>query len=109
MASDRHHAVVDLTDDSSDVVSTPSSSSVSLSNDDHSRSSYMPSPSNPAKRSRIDPPANLNPLALLNPRAYIANGLSSNAGSNEIQPFPTRTQQEPDRTRISLDRRMENL
>ena len=112
MASDRHHAVVDLTDDSSDVPSTPSSSSTSnitLSNDDHFRSSYISSPSNPAKRSRIDSPANLNPLALLNPRAYIANGSSSNPGTNEIRPFPSRTQQELDRTGMSFNKRMENL
>src|SRR5438046_1464146 len=112
MASDRHHTVVDLTDDSSDVPSTPSSSSTSninRSNNDHSQSSYIPSPFNPAKRSRIDPPANLNPLALLNPRAYIANGSSSSAGRNEIQSFPSRTKQETDRTGISFNKRMENL
>ena len=112
MASDRHHTVVDLTDDSSDVPSTPSSSSTSninRSSDDHSRSSYIPSPSNPAKRSRIEPPANLNPLALLNPRAYISNGSSSNPGGYEIQSFPSRAQQELNRAEMSFNKRMENL
>lgn len=112
MASERHHTVVDLTDDSSDVPSTPSSSSTSninLSNDDYSRSSYIPSPSNPAKRSRVDPSANLNPLALLNPRAFIANGSSSNPGAGEIQSLTSRAQQEEDRTGMSFNKRMENL
>jgi hypothetical protein len=112
MASDRHHIVVDLTDDSSDVPSTPSSSSTSninRSSDDHSRSSYISSPSNPAKRSRIEPHANLNPLALLNPRAYISNGSSSTPGGYEIQSFPSRAQQELNRAEMSFNKRMENL
>src|SRR5208282_4674059 len=104
MAYNGHHAVVDLTDDSDVPSPSPSNNTIRFSS--HPSSSYIASAQNPAKRSRIEP-HNLNPLALLNPRGYIGKG--SSPSRSEIQSFPTRVQQEMDRTAISLDKRMESL
>jgi hypothetical protein len=103
MAFNQHYAVVDLTDDS-DVPSSSSTTSAAFSSD--TPPSYVPSAQNPAKRSRIGP-TNLNPLALLNPRAYIANGSSSTR--NDIHSFPIVTQQEMGYTALSFNKQMENL
>jgi hypothetical protein len=96
---ERRHDVVDLTDDS-----------------DVSSSSYAASPLNPAKRTRIDP-SNLTPIALLNPRAYLAN--NSPAGSSSSRNEQHQQQQHrshsghqtPDTATasMSLNRRMESL
>lgn len=99
MASNRHHPVVDLTDDY-DVSSTKRSPSSPLT--------YVPSAQNPAKRSRIDFTTNENPLSLLNPRGYLGNG-SIPSSRNDIQSFPSGDQEERDRTAITFNKRMENL
>jgi hypothetical protein len=94
---ERRHDVVDLTDDS-----------------DVSSSSYAASPLNPAKRTRIDP-SNLTPIALLNPRAYLANnspGASSSSRNGQHQQQRSHSgRQTPDTATapVSLNRRMESL
>jgi hypothetical protein len=94
---ERRHNVVDLTDDS-----------------DVSSSSYAASPLNPAKRTRIDP-SNLTPVALLNPRAYLANnnspGGSSSSRNGQQQQRSHSGRQTPDTATapVSLNRRMESL
>jgi hypothetical protein len=108
------HSIVDLTDDS-DTSGMASSSNTSrhfstpnIVDMDRSRSAatYVASASNPAKRSRID--ANtFNPAALLNPRAFVANG--SSPAKADIQSFPSRAKQELDRTAVSFNKRMEAL
>ena len=110
MAADGH-SVVDLTDDSDTVTGiapTPSSSTNYRypSTNNHLTSSYVPSPSNPAKRSKIDPSA-LSPLALLNPRAYVGNGTPLSGA--DIQSFTSRVPEGQDRTAMTLDKRIEAL
>jgi hypothetical protein len=103
------HSFVDLTDDSdpNGMASNDSITNHQL-NDDSNRpgSSYRPSTANPAKRSRIDTPQ-LNPLALLNPRAYVGKGASPSTA--DIQSFPSKAKQELDRSAISFNKRMESL
>jgi len=111
MAADGH-SVVDLTDDSdtttSGMASTPSSSSNYrfTSTSTPPNPSYLLSAANPAKRSRIDA-ATLNPLALLNPRAYVRNGVTG--GTPDIQSSVSRAPLAQDRTPITLDKRLESL
>jgi hypothetical protein len=100
MASERH-AVVDLTDDTNSP--DPSNFTRFDPSSDPSRSSYVPSALNPAKRSRVEPP-NLNPLALLNPRAYVANGSTP----SDIQTFSSRPR-EQNRATLSLNQHMEAI
>src|SRR5271170_5460324 len=110
MASDRF-PIVDLTDDSESSSSSSTYSNNLRFNDSSSRHTYLPSALNPAKRSRIDFPT-LSPMALLNPRAFVGKSSSSPSSSparNETQPFPTRAQQDLDRTGISFNKRMESL
>src|SRR5271169_4791521 len=100
---------VDLTDDSSDGNSHSSNHSRFNYIDNPRSSTYVPSISNPAKRSRIDIPS-LNPAALLNPRAYVGNG--SSTARPEIQSFQGRPQLEMTGTSgsgISLNKRLEAL
>jgi hypothetical protein len=108
MASDGH-SIVDLTDDSdpNGMASNNSIGSHHLNDEaDRLGSSYRPSTSNPAKRSRIDT-TQLNPLALLNPRAYVGKG--AGPATTDIQSFPSQAKQQLDRTAISFNRRMESL
>src|ERR1700721_1068808 len=88
------HSIVDLTDDSdtSGMASTPSKTSHHFNNyADASRSSYVASASNPAKRSRIDN-TDLNRIALLKPNKYLANG--SSPANPDIQSLHSRAKQE---------------
>jgi hypothetical protein len=98
---------VDLTDDSLDGNSLSSNHNRFNYIDNPRSSTYVPSTSNPAKRSRIDIPS-LNPAALLNPRAYVGNG--SSTARPEIQSFQGRQQLEmTGGSGISLNKRMEAL
>lgn len=105
------YSIVDLTDDS-DTSGMASNTSPHFNNahsqGDRSRSmAYVASSSNPAKRSRIE--ANtFNPAALLNPRAFVANGGASPSKA-DIGSFPSRAKQEMDRTAVSFNKRMEAL
>jgi hypothetical protein len=93
-------SIVDLTDDTDST----SRSSTGRQHPHHEpSSSYATSSTNPAKRSRIDT-TNMNPLALLNPRAFVANGLSPRK-SNDKERNELDIQREP----ISFNRRIEAL
>jgi len=110
------HSIVDLTDDSETSGGMASNTRSPFNNNNHahnnierSRSTaaaYIASSSNPAKRSRIDV-NHFNPAALLNPRAFVANGASP--AKADVQSFPLRAQQEMDRTAVSFTKRMEAL
>ena len=102
---------VDLTDDSSDgnLIHEDSNHNTRFNGygDSPRSSAYVASPSNPAKRSRIDT-STLNPAALLNPRAFVGNG--SSTARPEIQSFQGRQQMDASGgSGVSLNRRMEAL
>jgi len=100
------HSIVDLTDDA-DPSGMASNTSPHFNNqNDRSRSAYVASSTNPAKRSRIDA-NNFNPAALLNPRAFVANGASPSKA--DLNSFPSRAKRELDRTAVSFNKRMEAL
>jgi hypothetical protein len=100
------HAIVDLTDDGDPSGMASNTSPHFSSQNDRSRAAYVASSSNPAKRSRIDA-NNFNPAALLNPRAYVANGATSPKA--DLNSFPSRAKKELDRTAVSFNKRMEAL
>ena len=105
-----HPPIVDLTDDSDpNGIASVRRNMVLNNHNDRERqplSSYLPSSSNPAKRSKIDASSH-DPRALLNPRAFVDQGGS--LGTKEIASFPSRAQQEMDRTAASFNKRMEVL
>ena len=107
MTSQRPHDVVDLTHDS-DV---SSSSSFALHTN---RPLYTSSLLNPAKRTRIDP-ADMTPVALLNPRAHVAKNDAGGSGgpssSRSHVPQPGHADRHAPDTpgHVSLSRRMESL
>ena len=107
MTSESLHDVVDLTDES-DV----SSSSSSFALHTH-RPSYTSSLLNPAKRTRIDP-ADMTPMALLDPRAHVAKNIASGGGTpsprNGVSQQGHAGRHTPDTpAQVSLNRRMESL
>lgn len=103
MSYNGHYSpVVDLTDDS-DSTSRSSQSQPHSHQSDHGPT-YVPSSVNPAKRSRIDT-TNMNPLALLNPRAFVTNG-SPHKSNDRHQEKP---QKNPERMPISFNQRIEAL
>jgi hypothetical protein len=105
MASNRR-PVVDLTDESDPSGIVSSGGNTRFRDGESPGSAYVQSSSNPAKRSKVDTPT-LNPMALLNPRAFMGQG--AGAGSVEFASFPSRAQQEMDRTAVSFNKRMESL
>ena len=105
------HSVVDLTDDRDGNGGSPGPSSSALprngsqanaGGNGYLQTQYMSSPTNPAKRSRIDP-SNMTPLALLNPKAFMANG------SNASRKQTSQASSIGDPPTLSLNNRMEVL
>jgi hypothetical protein len=105
MASNRR-PVVDLTDESDPNGIASSGGNTRFRDGESPGSTYVQSLSNPAKRSKVDTPS-LNPMALLNPRAFMGQG--AGAESPEFASFPSRAQQDMDRTAVSFNKRMEAL
>jgi hypothetical protein len=97
-------SVVDLTDDSDE--SSSNNNRLRDYADSPRSSSYIASVLNPAKRSRIDP-SSLSPLALLNPRAYLAN--ESTPSREDVHNIPSLIPLDQNHTATSFSTRIEAL
>jgi len=95
-------SIVDLTDDHESTSHSTTSRQIP-NQTQRGGSSYTTSPINPAKRSRIDT-TNMSPLALLNPRAFVANGAIQRKSNDRDE-----NQSEPRREPISYNKRIEAL